>query len=49
MKNLENYGLVELNSSEISEIEGGFWIGVAASLCAYIIIEVAEGLARPCK
>jgi hypothetical protein len=53
MKNLalENYGTVEMNSTESIEIIGGnpFLIGVAASICAYVIIEIAEGLARPCK
>lgn len=25
MKNLENYGVLQLNTKEMKEIEGGFW------------------------
>jgi hypothetical protein len=29
MKNLENYGVLELNAKEISETEGGFLLGTS--------------------
>ena len=50
MKNLalDNYGVLEMSSQDIIEIDGGFWRGVAQSICAYIIVEITEGLARPC-
>lgn len=34
MKKIENYGVLELNSEEIKNIEGGIMIGVAICLFA---------------
>ena len=52
MKNLENYGVLELNAKEIRKIDGGFWnivaivitIGIAVD---YIAGEFMEGWNNP--
>lgn len=46
MKELENYGLVELNTIEMMEFEGGFWPFVGLAIASYVIGEVIDGAAR---
>ncbi len=42
MKNLENYGVLELNAKEIKETDGGFWGTLVGALLAYAIIDAVE-------
>ena len=46
MKNLENNDLVELDSFEMIEIDGGFWQFVGLAIASYVIGEFIDGTAR---
>ena len=46
MKNLENYDLVELNSFEMMEFEGGWLQFVGLAIASYVIGEFIDGTAR---
>lgn len=42
MKNLENYGVLDMNANEIKETEGGFWGAVAAGVTVYLAVSTME-------
>lgn len=45
MKNLENYGVQQLNTKEMSKIEGGFLLTLLLGIAAGVIISfVAKGI-----
>jgi lactobin A/cerein 7B family class IIb bacteriocin len=37
MKNLENYGVQEMNTQEVKEVEGGIWPIIAVWALGYMI------------
>ncbi|MDF1516803.1 MAG: class IIb bacteriocin, lactobin A/cerein 7B family [Lutibacter sp.] len=39
MKNLENYGVLEMNAKEIKEIDGGFWQFVVGAIVGGILYD----------
>ncbi len=41
MKNLENYGVLALDTSEIRETDGGWWVPVIRGLAYLALIAVA--------
>jgi len=43
MKNLENYGVLEMNSQEIKETDGGgFWAAIAVGAIGSFLYEVVN-------
>ena len=44
MKNLENFGVQELNQEELKELNGGGWLGYALGVIVGGIIKAGEGL-----
>tara|TARA_R110000868_G_scaffold172128_1_gene407942 strand:- start:2386 stop:2556 length:171 start_codon:yes stop_codon:yes gene_type:complete len=46
MKNLENFGVQELNTREMKEVNGGGWLAYALGFMYGAMIEAGEGLER---
>ena len=46
MKNLQNFGVQELNSKEIKKIQGGGWLAYALGILTGAMIKAGEGLER---
>jgi hypothetical protein len=46
MKNLQSFGVQELNSKEIKKIQGGGWLAYALGILTGAMIKAGEGLER---